>query len=90
MTFPLASGYEGLLVLKALLMKALLKKALRATDGSMPPTRRQQSRSSLHTRNAKVSSDAVPQTFDASVLVSHSARYISTYTARAAKRPFCS
>jgi hypothetical protein len=30
----------------------------------------------LHTRNAKISSDAVPQTLNASVLVSHSARYI--------------
>jgi hypothetical protein len=76
MTFPLASGYEGASDFEGSAYEGTARKALRATYGSMPPARRQQSRSHLHTRNAKISSDAVPQTLNASVLVSHSARYI--------------
>jgi hypothetical protein len=41
------------------------------------------------TGNAKQLSNAVSQTLNSNVLVSHSARYISTYIAHFAKRSLC-
>jgi hypothetical protein len=67
------SGYEDIAVRKWLTRAA----------------RRQQPRSSSMTSNLKRSSDAARQTLDASILVSSSARCISTYITSFAKRSLC-